>query len=106
MVWGVSVNNSIVTLINQHGGRAIGLTCKDGHLLRARKLFMQKTLEDGTVKQIDLGQVGEVVGVKTDVLEMFSASDVIPVKAIPITTMPIWWQVKLQKHSVLKNLFY
>lgn len=81
MVLGGSVNKSIVNLINQHGGRAIGLTGKDGNLLRARKLFMQKTLQNGDVEQIDLGQVGEVVGVKTDVLEMFSNSDFIPVIA-------------------------
>lgn len=81
MVLGGSVNKSIVNLINQHGGRAIGLTGKDGHLIRARKLYMEKNLEDGSVKQIDLGQVGTVQGVKTDVLEMFSQSDFIPVIA-------------------------
>ena len=41
MVLGGSVNKSIVNLINQHGGRAIGLTGKDGNLLRARKLLME-----------------------------------------------------------------
>src|SRR5574343_1946292 len=72
MVLGGSVNKSIVNLINQHGGRAIGLTGKDGNLIRAQKLLMQKTTETGEVQQIDLGLVGEVVGVKTDVLEMFT----------------------------------
>ena len=81
MVLGGSVNKSIVNLINQHGGRAIGLTGKDGNLLRAQKLLMEKTLADGTVTQIDLGLVGEVTGVKTDVLEMFTQSDFIPVIA-------------------------
>jgi acetylglutamate kinase len=57
------------------------LTGKDGNLLRAQKLLMEKTAEDGTVKQIDLGLVGEVVGVKTDVLEMFTQGDFIPVIA-------------------------
>ena len=78
MVLGGSVNKSIVNLINQHGGRATG---KDGNLLRAQKLLMEKIQEDGSVKQIDLGLVGEVVGVKTDVLEMFTQSDFIPVIA-------------------------
>ena len=41
MVLGGSVNKSIVNLINQHGGRAIGLTGKDGNLLKARKLLME-----------------------------------------------------------------
>ena len=45
MVLGGSVNKSIVNLINQHGGRAIGLTGKDGNLLRAQKLLMEKITE-------------------------------------------------------------
>ena len=81
MVLGGSVNKSIVNLINQHGGRAIGLTGKDGNLLRARKLFMAKQHADGSTTEIDLGLVGEVTGVKTDVLEMFTQSDFIPVIA-------------------------
>ncbi|EXU54640.1 acetylglutamate kinase [Acinetobacter baumannii 24845_10] len=81
MVLGGSVNKSIVNLINKHGGRAIGLTGQDGNLLRARKLLMEKQEEDGSIKHIDLGMVGEVTGVKTDVLEMFTQSDFIPVIA-------------------------
>ena len=81
MVLGGSVNKSIVNLINKHGGRAIGLTGKDGNLLRARKLLMEKQEADGSISQIDLGMVGEVTGVKTDVLEMFSQGDFIPVIA-------------------------
>lgn len=81
MVLGGSVNKSIVNLINQHGGRAIGLTGKDGNLLRARKLLMEKANDDGSIREIDLGQVGEVIGVKTDVIEMFLRSDFIPVIA-------------------------
>ncbi len=81
MVLGGSVNKSIVNLINKHGGRAIGLTGKDGNLLRARKLLMEKQEADGSISQIDQGMVGEVTGVKTDVLEMFSQGDFIPVIA-------------------------
>lgn len=81
MVLGGSVNKSIVNLINQHGGRAIGLTGKDGRLLQAQKLLMKKTNSDGSIAEIDLGMVGEVVGVNTDVLEMFTQSDFIPVIA-------------------------
>ncbi len=81
MVLGGSVNKSIVNLINQHGGRAIGLTGKDGNLIRARKLYLDKKDEAGQVKQIDLGLVGEVTGIKTDVLDIFMSSDFIPVIA-------------------------
>lgn len=80
MVLGGSVNKSIVNLINQHGGRAIGLTGKDGRLMLAKKLFLEKQSETG-VQKIDLGLVGEVVEVKTDLLEMLCQSDFIPVIA-------------------------
>lgn len=81
MVLGGSVNKSIVNLINQHGGQAIGLTGKDGRLLQAQKLLMKKSHDDGSISEIDLGMVGEVIGVNTDVLEMFTQSDFIPVIA-------------------------
>lgn len=81
MVLGGSVNKSIVNLINQHGGRAIGLTGKDGNLLRAHKLYLDKKDDSGETKQIDLGLVGEVTGVKVDVLNLFMSSDFIPVIA-------------------------
>ena len=81
MVLGASVNGSIVNLINQHGGRAIGLTGKDGNLIRARKLMLDKTDDKGQMYQVDLGLVGEVVGIKTDVLDLFFKSDFIPVIA-------------------------
>ncbi|MEC7119480.1 MAG: acetylglutamate kinase [Pseudomonadota bacterium] len=81
MVLGASVNGSIVNLINQHGGRAVGLTGKDGNLIRARKLMLDKTDAEGQMYQVDLGLVGEVVSVKTDVLDLFFRSDFIPVIA-------------------------
>lgn len=81
MVLGGGVNKSIVNLINRHGGRAIGLTGTDGNLLRARKLLLDKKADDGQVKKIDLGLVGEVVSVKTDVLTLFIESNFIPVIA-------------------------
>lgn len=81
MVLGGSVNKSIVNLINRHGGQAIGLTGTDGNLLRARKLLLDKKTDDGEVQKIDLGLVGEVVEVKTNVLNLFIASDFIPVIA-------------------------
>lgn len=81
MVLGGLVNKSIVNLINQNGGRAMGLTGKDGNLIRATKLYIEKPTTDGGTEQIDIGQVGEVAGVKTDVLDLFMASDFIPVIA-------------------------
>lgn len=81
MVLGGLVNKSIVNLINKNGGRAMGLTGKDGNLIRAKKMYLEKTQADGLVQQVDIGQVGEVAGIKTDVLEMFMASDFIPVIA-------------------------
>ena len=81
MVLGGKVNKAIVNRINQNGGRAIGLTGKDANLLRARKMLLQETQGDGSVRALDLGHVGEVVGVKTDVLELLLQSDFIPVIA-------------------------
>lgn len=81
MVLGGGVNKSIVNLINQHGGRAIGLTGKDGNLIRAKKLLMTKKQDNGEETTIDLGQVGEVVSIKIDVIDLFLQSDFIPVIA-------------------------
>jgi len=81
MVLGGLVNKSIVNLINQNGGRAVGLTGKDGNLLRAKKMYLHKANAAGKIEKVDIGQVGEVAGVKTDVLEMVIASDFIPVIA-------------------------
>src|SRR5512142_942867 len=58
MVLGGLVNKEIVSLINQHGGKAVGLTGKDGGFIRAKKLKMK---DAGTGADIDIGQVGEVV---------------------------------------------
>lgn len=81
MVLGGLVNKSIVNLIQQNGGRAIGITGKDGNLIRAKKMLLHKIGENGQAETIDIGQVGEVAGIKTDVLEMLTNSDFIPVIA-------------------------
>ncbi|HET8730288.1 MAG TPA: acetylglutamate kinase [Moraxellaceae bacterium] len=81
MILGGQVNKSIVNLINQNGGRAIGLTGKDGNLIRAKKMYLHKPNEKGQMEAVDIGQVGEVAGIKTDVLEMVVGSDFIPVIA-------------------------
>jgi len=82
MVLGGLVNKEIVNLINQHGGRAVGLTGKDGDLIRARKLkFEQNAPEMNAPEIIDIGHVGEVASIDSDVLEMLGNSDFIPVIA-------------------------
>ena len=61
MVLGGLVNKEIVNLINQHGGRAIGLTGKDGSFIRARKMVLQSENDDA--ETLDIGQVGEVASI-------------------------------------------
>lgn len=77
MVLGASVNKDIVDAIHRHGGRAVGLTGKDGRLLTARKLRGSF----GASGEVDIGQVGEVAEVDIDVLSMLGHSDYIPVIA-------------------------
>jgi acetylglutamate kinase len=82
MVLGGLVNKEIVTLINRHGGKAVGLTGKDGDLIHARKLtFTQDNPELNEPEIIDIGHVGEVAGIRTEVIEMLDRSDFIPVIA-------------------------
>lgn len=82
MVLGGSVNKEIVTLINHAGGKAIGLTGKDGQLIQAKKLkISRKTPELNEPEIIDIGHVGEVVNVNVSVIDMLTNSDFIPVIA-------------------------
>lgn len=88
MVLGGVVNKQIVTLINSHGGRAIGLTGKDGPLIHARKLVLkQRGLAGSDSASVDLGQVGEVSGINRPVLDYLTRGDFIPVIA-PIGVGP------------------
>lgn len=82
MVLGGLVNKQIVSLINQNGGKAIGLTGKDGQLIQARKLKVtKKSPELAKTEIIDIGHVGEVASINTQVLDMLTNSDFIPVIA-------------------------
>ena len=84
MVLGGQVNKSIVNLINNHGGRAVGLTGKDGSLIYAEKLNVSRHSDDPAIKTsevIDLGHVGKVSSVDTSVIDMLIHSDFIPVIA-------------------------
>ncbi|MCY4016635.1 MAG: acetylglutamate kinase [Gammaproteobacteria bacterium] len=83
MVLGGQVNKEIVSLLNQNRGKAVGISGKDGNLIRARRLKAKTGADDSEL--VDLGQVGEIVSIDTRVLEMMKASDFIPVIA-PVGT--------------------
>ncbi|VEB45203.1 Acetylglutamate kinase [Chromobacterium violaceum] len=77
MVLGGLVNKEIVSLINKHGGKAVGLTGKDGHFIRARKLFLKT---DGD-EDVDIGQVGEIEAIDPALVSLLDSQDFIPVVA-------------------------
>jgi acetylglutamate kinase len=83
MVLGGLVNKDIVNLINQNGGKAVGLTGKDGNFIHAKKLIIdQDTIHEAHGSEIiDLGHVGEVSSIDPSVVEMLGRSDFIPVIA-------------------------
>jgi acetylglutamate kinase len=82
MVLGGLVNKEIVNLITRHGGRAVGLTGKDGDLIRARKLKITRdSPELDATEIIDLGHVGEVASVDAGVVDMLVTGGFIPVIA-------------------------
>lgn len=82
MVLGGLVNKEIVNLINRHGGKAVGLTGKDGPLIQASKLTTTiDPTELNTPEIIDLGHVGVVESVSTHLLDLLVSSDFIPVIA-------------------------
>lgn len=88
MVLGGQVNKEIVSLINSHGGTAVGLTGKDANLIRASKLeVMDRSEELERPEIIDIGHVGEVASVNVDFIDMLTRSNVIPVIA-PIGVGP------------------
>jgi acetylglutamate kinase len=89
MVLGGLVNKEIVNLINRNGGKAVGLTGKDGDFIRARKLVIESKekrnalpdTEEQPPEIIDLGHVGEVSSIDPAVVDMLGDSDFIPVIA-------------------------
>jgi acetylglutamate kinase len=74
------INKEIVSLVNRHGGRAVGLSGKDGNLIRGRKIRMSG-LGDGRRGGLDMGMVGEVAGIDPTIIESLDRSDFIPVIA-------------------------
>ncbi len=82
MVLGGLINKQIVSLINKHGGLAIGLSGKDGNLIKAKKKVVQElSPETGVPEIIDLGLVGEVVKINPKILFSIDKSGFIPVIA-------------------------
>ena len=85
MVLGGLVNKDIVALINAHGGRAVGLSGKDGGLIRARKLVLRKEGASDEDETVELGFVGEIESINPAVVDTLDEGDFIPVIA-PIGT--------------------
>jgi acetylglutamate kinase len=87
MVLGGLVNKEIVSLINRHGGKAVGLTGKDGRFIRARKMLLQPAGGDPSAAGIDIGQVGEIDTIDPSLVAFLDSGDFIPVIA-PIGVGP------------------
>ena len=83
MVLGGLVNKEIVNLISQHGGKAVGLSGKDGGLIRAKKMVLQKApaKENLPSEIIDIGHVGEVSSIDPRLVALLDTGDFIPVIA-------------------------
>jgi len=81
MVLAGSINKEIVQLINQHGGRAVGLCGKDAGLIQAKKHYPQVEDADGKTTHLDIGYVGEIVRVDPELLRSLKVADYIPVIA-------------------------
>jgi acetylglutamate kinase len=79
MVLGGAVNKEIVNLINHHGGRAVGLTGKDGAFIRARKMLVPD--KDKAEGWIDIGQVGEIESIDPEIVALLDSASFIPVVA-------------------------
>ncbi|MFL6579186.1 MAG: acetylglutamate kinase [Burkholderiales bacterium] len=79
MVLGGLVNKDIVNLINHNGGRAIGLTGKDGSFIRAKKMLLQSTADDN--EKLDIGQVGAIQSIDPEVISLLESREFIPVVA-------------------------
>jgi acetylglutamate kinase len=82
MVLGGLVNKEIVNLLNQHGGKAVGLSGKDGGLIRARKMVLRRPASADLPSEIvDVGQVGEVQSIDPKIVALLDGAEFIPVIA-------------------------
>ena len=81
MVLGGLINKSIVALINAQGGRAVGLSGKDGGMIQARKLLLRQGQSDDDGEVVDIGQVGEIEQINPAVVDTLDQANFIPVIA-------------------------
>jgi acetylglutamate kinase len=81
MVLGGKINKEIVGLINQHGGRAVGLSGKDGGLIKASRLKVREPGGSATSPLVDIGLVGKVVAINAHIVEVLDNSGYIPIIA-------------------------
>ena len=81
MVLGGLVNKQIVSLLNKHNGKAVGITGKDANLINAKKLEIRNKNSVNPDSEIDLGQVGQVISINTEILDVMRDSNIIPVIA-------------------------
>jgi acetylglutamate kinase len=81
MVLTGQVNKEVVGYINQHGGRAVGLSGKDGGMLICRKMLQEIKHDDGSVEELDIGFVGDVTKVDSAILDTLEKGGFIPVIA-------------------------
>lgn len=75
------VNKEVVGYFNQHGGKAVGLSGKDGNLLLAEKMLQPVTTEEGSIAQVDIGYVGDVVKVNIELIKTLEQGGYLPVIA-------------------------
>jgi acetylglutamate kinase len=75
------INKEIVAMISRHGGRAVGLSGKDGDLMLSRKMRVVLRDENGKASPVDVGLVGEVVAVNQDIIRTLDEANFIPVIA-------------------------
>ena len=81
MVLTGQVNKEVVGYLNQHGGRAVGLSGKDGNLLLCEKMLQEVKREDGTFETVDIGFVGNVTKVNQELIQTLEHGKFIPVIA-------------------------
>jgi len=81
MVLTGQVNQEVVGYLNQHGGRAVGLSGKDGNLLLCEKMLQEIKNDDGSVEMVDIGFVGNVVKVNQELIQTLEHGKFLPVIA-------------------------
>ncbi|HIE30650.1 TPA: acetylglutamate kinase [Candidatus Poribacteria bacterium] len=81
MVLAGTINKEIVSLINQHGGKAVGLCGKDANLIQAQKHFAKLTSDSGEQIMADIGFVGDITSVNSKIIRVLETEGFIPVIA-------------------------